>query len=194
MHVQGLRGEIYFFAICCDKIISPLPTPNIPMRAARLAAVMALATAPLVSHAEIVSYAFTAHVEYIAEITNQWNYTIVGASGLAGALISMGDGMSGQITYDTSVNSEYISSDYTVYNGVIKSLSIKFNPTGLQFQSVAGFDTTYIAHHPSGDDFDYIDFFAADGNSPGHAEGTLDLTDFSGTALNSTAIPLSLSM
>ena len=165
------------------------------MRASRLAIVLAIAAAPLISHAEIVSYTFSANVSTMFTADDS-GIIDVNTSSLAGSPISMGDRLTGQITYDTSLAPGYTSEDgaSVLYFGAIQSLSFKFDTTGLQYQSAGSFDITAVSVHPSGYGFSAVGFSTSNYAAPARTSGWLDFDDFSGKALNNLAIPSGLSL
>lgn len=163
------------------------------MRAFRLAIALALGTVSFSSYAEIVTYAFSAHVSGMF-VSDSAGLTSLNTSSLAGSPISMGDLLSGQVSYDTSISPISVAADGTgkTYNRAIKSMSLQSGTTGLQYQSTGVLDLTMVRIHSGGTNFGAVIMHTSDSSARTAVE--LDFTDFYGTALNSLAIPSDLSL
>jgi hypothetical protein len=168
------------------------------MRASRFITTLTtllLASAPFMARAEIVSYKFSASVWDMFTDSSSV-YTTINETNLPGALISMGDHITGQITYDTSAAPDWVGADGkdAVYNYAVKSLAFKFDATGLEYKSDGDVSLTNI-HTPT--DIYYfstLGFFTSNYALAGRPSGSLDLADFSATALNSLSLPSQLSL
>lgn len=100
------------------------------MTFSQFAATLVLASLSFASHAELVSFDFTANISTISISHGGGTSEMVGSSGLPGALLIGGDRVTGHITYDTAAPQR---DDPGQYDQVVKSFSYTFVRSGLQY-------------------------------------------------------------
>lgn len=163
------------------------------MHFARNAILLALAALPLVSHAEIVTYDFSAHVSYMftAQSTPDGNvYNDVSTTNVPGVTMSMGDRVTGRISYDTATPAfpgMPPSTGSQGYPGLVKTLTFQFQPSGLQYSGVGMYSNLFVMINPNGYQFGSLNFSSEDAAL--HNQGGLTFIDPSSAAPHNLDIP-----
>jgi hypothetical protein len=165
------------------------------MRLLRNAALFALTAFPLVSQAEIVTYEFSANVwNMFTSQSSPSGYinTTVTNSSLAGGSISMGDQVTGRISFDTSIPASWTSNegDSKMYMSSVQQLQFQFVPSGIQFSNDGSFSYTLVKIPSTTYSFSYVAFAAPSGGN----WGNLDFDDWSGKTPGNLDMPSHLNL
>jgi len=171
------------------------------MKFAHNIALLALAALPLVSHAEIVTYNFSADVAgiYMAQSTpTGYVYNYVASSDFAGASVSMGDHVTGHITYDTSIPAlPFIpaSSGSQMYSGAVQQFEFKFQQSGLSYKfDSTGYSDIMTSINPTPYTFGSVGFSTLSNTPQSSTFSMLNFIDPSSKAPASLDIPSQLAL
>lgn len=164
------------------------------MNFARSLALCALAALPLASQAAIVTYDFSANVSSMFTFQSTANGDVYdhnfSSTDVPGVTISMGDRVTGRISYDTSAApAPWVQpgSGGMGYPELINTLTFQFQPSGLQYSGASQYSNLFVSINPSGYRFGALNFSTEDAAL--HNQGGLNFIDPSSAAPRSLDIP-----
>lgn len=162
------------------------------MRFPRYVAMLILATLPFASHADVLTYDFSANISWMG-IYDGHDNNDVDSSSLPGVLVAKGDHLKGRITYATSGPVSYVSADglVKIYDNVIQSYSFTVASSGFSYTSAYPYNGVVVSADPK----NKVLAFTTSALTPEVSlYSALSLASPTGSALSTPDIPSELSL